>query len=405
MFARLLNRTIGLDAESIGISAVERAVRSRIAACRLPDAQAYWQHLRVSAAELQELVEAVVVPETCFFRHPQAFAALVAIAQAARRQQALRLLSLPCSTGEEPYSMAMALLDAGFTVDNFTIDAVDISVHALHHADRAVYRKNSFRGGHARFRERYFSATGDGYRLADAARRCVRFKQGNMFDAALPLSAATYDIIFCRNMLIYLDGATQRRAIGLLAQLLRATGVLFVGPSEAGLLAHDDVFIAEIPQAFAFRKAAAGSVVRSGGRQRAPPGDQPSGPLRAGNGPDPMERPAKDDGRAALDEIRRIADQGHLAEAGRRCEEYLRQRGPSPAAWHLIGLIREASGDRTAAAACYRKTLYLDPHHHDALVHLALLLAAQNDRAGARLLSERARRLDRGGSEASWLVG
>jgi chemotaxis protein methyltransferase WspC len=167
--------------------------------------------------------------------------------------------------------------------------------------------------------------TGDGYRLADEVRRCVRFKQGNVLDEALPTNGATYDITFCRNLLIYFDSATQQRAVGLLRPLLRATGVLFVGPSEAGLLAHGDLFNAEIPQAFAFRNAVAaarrpaGTVLRRTGSLGRP---LPPPPAR-GAAPIPAQLPAKDERRLSLDEIRCFADQGQLAEAGRRCEEYL----------------------------------------------------------------------------------
>ncbi len=107
---------------------------------------AYWERVRGSRAELQALIEAVVVPETWFFRDREAFAALARLAReewlpSAPQTGCCRLLSLPCSTGEEPYSMAMALLDAGVPADRFRIDAVDISAAALAQAERARVRK------------------------------------------------------------------------------------------------------------------------------------------------------------------------------------------------------------------------------------------------------------------------
>src|ERR1700674_835338 len=148
-FENLLKRTIGLDAASIGSSAIKRAVQVRAAACNLKDPKAYWRFLCTSKAELQELVEAVIVPETWFFRDGEAFLAMARLAHEEwlpRHARALRLLSLPCSTGEEPYSMAMALLDGGFPVDRFRVDAVDVSTRALEHARHGIYGKNSFRG-------------------------------------------------------------------------------------------------------------------------------------------------------------------------------------------------------------------------------------------------------------------
>ena len=131
----LLRKAIGLDTNTIGSSAIDRAVRERAAACKLADARAYSELVNRSGPELQELIEAVVVPETWFFRDREAFAALVGMTQqdwlAAHPEGVFRVLSLPCSTGEEPYSAAMALLDAGFPRDRFQIDAVDVSMRAI----------------------------------------------------------------------------------------------------------------------------------------------------------------------------------------------------------------------------------------------------------------------------------
>src|SRR6266566_4795763 len=258
-FEKLLKQTMGLDAASIGISAIERAVQTRLSACQLRDAQAYWDHLHASKTELQELIETVVVPETWFFRDREAFAAMTRLTYEewlrTHVDGNLSLLSLPCSTGEEPYSMAMALLDAGFLASRFRIDAVDISTRVLAYAERAAYGKNSFRGNDLGFRDRHFQADGDGYRVSDAVRRQVRFQQGNLFDNHFLPGAEIYDYIFCRNVLIYFDRATQDRAIQVLTRLLTATGVLFVGPSETGLLLSHDYVSVKVPLAFGFRKA------------------------------------------------------------------------------------------------------------------------------------------------------
>src|SRR5882724_1281358 len=121
-FEALLNTSIGLDAASIGSTAIERAVHERQSALNLLDRGAYWDYVRTSLAERQALIDAVVVPETWFFRDRDAFSALGRIGHEHSLQspdRVLRLLSLPSSTGEEPYSMAMALLDAGVAPARF----------------------------------------------------------------------------------------------------------------------------------------------------------------------------------------------------------------------------------------------------------------------------------------------
>ena len=111
------------------------SVRLRMDSLGFNQTADYWERLRASEDELQELIEAVVVPETWFFRDQEAFTALARIISKEwlpnHPTAALRLLSGPCCTGEEPYSMVMALLDAGLSRDRLKIDAVDISVRAL----------------------------------------------------------------------------------------------------------------------------------------------------------------------------------------------------------------------------------------------------------------------------------
>ena len=108
------------------LASIERAVQKRLAECKLKGLREYWKLVSTSESERQELIEAVVVPETWFFRDREAFTGLVRIVQencpASRAQSPLRLLSLPSSTGEEAYSIVMALLDAGLTAERFRVD-------------------------------------------------------------------------------------------------------------------------------------------------------------------------------------------------------------------------------------------------------------------------------------------
>ena len=400
-FETLLKLKMGLDAASVGVQAIDAAVRSRIKACGLDDSDAYWALLQESQAELQELIEAVVVPETWFFRGIEAFAALVELVEKRWRPAnpggRLRLLSLPCSTGEEPYSIAMALLDAGLPEELFQIDAVDISARSLERAREGIYGRNSFRGQDLSFRDRYFEPAERGYRLSDPVRRRVRFLQGNLLDDALP--AAAYDFVFCRNVLIYFDRSSQDRAVHMLDRLLKPNGTLFIGTSEGNLLMSHGYASAQFPLAFAFERKPSAPRAVSHAIQRSAPKQHPSQPphrarsvrpaARLAEPPKPQAVPEPAD---VLDEISRLADQGALQEAMRRCQEWMRTAPPSARAYYLMGLIQDASGKLDEACRSYRKALYLEPDHREALVHLALLLEQQGD-AGARQFHQRARRL------------
>jgi chemotaxis protein methyltransferase WspC len=383
-------------------------VRGRLRACHLDDATAYLQLLRTDEIERQELIEAVVVPETWFFRNGEAFAALTRLVQ--RREQPLRLLSLPCSTGEEPYSMAMALLDAGMAPERFRIEAVDVSARALASARRARYGTNSFRGADLGFRERHFQEQPEGHQLSERVRHLVHFHRGNMFDAAFLRSDEVYDVIFCRNVLIYFDGPSQQRAVALLRRLLHPDGVLFVGPSETGLLLEHDFVPIRMPLAFAFHHPSASVAATPQWRPTALPSTTAKRPWPAAARRSVPSRPAAAATVAtatatapvALTELpphiasdsdlvvaAHLADQGRLDEAARLCERHLRTAPASTQALYLLGLIRDTGGDTDAATTLYRKALYLDPGHEAALAHLAFALERRGDADAALALRQR----------------
>lgn len=407
-FEDILKRAMGLDAASIGSAAIEHAVLARMAACKLNAMPAYLDLLRTSPSELQALIEAVVVPETWFFRDREAFSALARMAVEqwlpGHADGVMRLLSLPCASGEEPYSMAMALLGAGFPASRLQIDGVDISAPVLTHARRALYGKNAFRGEPLDFRERYFAATAHGHRLDDAVRQPVSFHQANVLAPDFLPGEERYDIIFCRNLLIYFDRATQDTAVRVLQRLLKATGVLFVGPSETGLLLNHDFVSAKLPLAFAFRKIeAAAHALRPVPALAHPASRSPTPPLPARPKAVPQKRhPDSNQALAAprlgappvepeagMAAASALADQGRLAEAAQSCEEQMRRQGPSPEGFYLLGLIRDVGGNLPEAAQHYRKALYLDPNHLASLSHLAFLLEKQGDAKGAQVLRNR----------------
>ncbi|MFJ3487837.1 CheR family methyltransferase [Pseudomonas sp. NPDC090202] len=424
-FFAFLKQRIGLDVASVGEAIIERAVRQRCSLSNMPDQDAYWQLLQGSADEQQALIEAVIVPETWFFRYPESFATLGKLALARLTQlngaRPLRILSLPCSTGEEPYSIAMALFDAGIQPQQFKVEAVDISPLSLQRARRGIYGKNSFRGDQLSFRERYFSPVEDGYSLQERIRERVSFQAGNLLDPASPVAHSAYDFVFCRNLLIYFDVQTQKQGFEALKRMTREDGVLFIGPAEGSLLGRMGMVSIGIAQSFAFRR-------RTDGVEETPalPAPAPlpfslppisARPAPATSAPTPAPTPpagkssvrpfapqtaiprpgapaAGHGGEAAalLDDIVRLANEGRSAEAHAACERYLKQHEPVAPVFYWLGLLSEVSGDATAAQTYYRKALYLQPQHPEALAQLAALLAAQGDTAGARRLQERAAR-------------
>jgi len=402
-----LRETIGLDAASVGSTMIQRAVRQRMRSLGFKQLVDYWRFLEHSRAEWQELVESVVVTETWFFRDPEPIAAFVRLVREewlpAHATAQLRLLSVPCSSGEEPFSLVMALLDAGVPAERFQIEAVDISARALARAGRGVYGKNSFRGKDFSFRDRYFQPSEEGFMLDPAVRNCVQFCQGNFLSEDFQTREPSYDFIFCRNLLIYFDPLMRRKALAKIERLLAPTGVLFVGPVEQPLAIEHGFETAKIPMAFACRRAGHGArrqrVAWMSKRSGAAPKHQLEGHFQPQHQPQAsgrrlMPSPDKPSSslRPDLETARRLADTGHLKEAAEICEAHLRERRVSAQAYYLLGLVRDASGE-PGAIDCYRKALYLEPNHYESLLQMAFLLQKNGEAARARALKSRAQRI------------
>ena len=224
-----------MDPASVGYRVIENAVANRMTALGLKDIFSFRSLLLTSQDEWDAFVEEVIVPETWFFRDREPYHYLQRhVAGWRGNRRLLHILSLPCSSGEEPYSIAMTLLDAGLSPDRFRIDAVDVSRRALCKAAEGVYRKNSFRGSDLLFRDRYFGKTADGYHLSSTVKTSVKFAYGNLLESLS--RPRTYDIIFCRNLLIYFSTEARKKAVGILDQLLKPDGLMFAGHAEAGVL-------------------------------------------------------------------------------------------------------------------------------------------------------------------------
>ncbi|WP_371354783.1 CheR family methyltransferase [Pseudomonas chlororaphis] len=410
-FFDFLKERIGLDVASVGPAIIERAVRQRSIAQQAPSTDHYWQTLQGSRDEQQALIEAVIVPETWFFRYPESFATLAKLALSRLAQlkgmRALRILSLPCSTGEEPYSIAMALFDAGLAPHQFKVDGFDVSPLSVERARQAVYGKNSFRGQHGDFRERHFTAEDERYSLSERVREQVRLQVGNLLDPTLLAHEPPYDFVFCRNLLIYFDQPTQRQVFEVLKRLTHVEGVLFIGPAEGSLLGRLGMRSIGIAQSFAFSRhnepepepapAFVPSTLpaRQPVRSIAPPvRSRPfSSAAVASQRPAPT-RPVSD-ATTLLASIAALANEGKSAEARAACEHYLDTHEPVAQVFYWLGLLSDVAGSALEAQGFYRKALYLDPQHAEALAHLAALLASQGDVAAARRLQERAARSGR----------
>lgn len=396
---------LGVDSAGLSPQMIERAMQVRQQALALPEVAEYLRILTAHADERQNLVDELVVSETWFFREEEAIEAMVRIARQRRRAgaggQGLRILSVPCAGGEEPYSLAMALLDAGFSPDDFSILAADISRRSLRNAQRGWFLNHSFRGLQLRFRERHFIPAEGGYQLASRVMSCVRFHHDNLLSSLFLAKTEPVDFLFCRNLFIYLEPEMRKRAVARLAQLLKPDGYLFCGASEYRCFADPVFRLERLGYAYAYRPKSTSSTrpgrAKSLGRRGAtwePSGEETSRDSRVGSGEQVIKE--RDQGcREELHRARCLANEGRLVEGATICERLLRQSAGGAEGFSLLALIREGQGRIEDAMQLHRKALYLDPHHYESLIHLALLREQLGDAEEAGMLRHRAERVIR----------
>jgi len=403
---KMLREKMGLDAASVGSGSIQRVIRLRMKGLGISDASAYRELVTRSRAEWEELVEAVVVTETWFFRDPEAFSVVAEAARASLPGPTLRVLTIPCSSGEEPFSLAIALRDGGVAAGRVRIDAMDISSRALARARSGVYLKNSFRGKDLAYRDRYFHSTKGGFVLQPEIRNSVNFIEGNLLNSDFVAGQQNYDFIFCRNLLIYFDRPTQQKALEKLDALLAPSGILFVGPAEQPLALEYGFVSANYSKAFACRRPGAARQLEE--KVEAWQIQSPA-PVSFSHVSDTRpiadtidlaaigRTPGQPEGLALttdLETASRLADAGRLKDAAAICERHLGSDCDSAQGWYLLGLIRDASGD-ISAVDCYRKALYLKPDHYETLLQMAMWLQKNGDSARARTFKARAERAKR----------
>lgn len=218
-------------------------LRPRLQALHLEGLREYYHYLCLHPAreeEFAELSRRITNNETYFFREAAQFDAIVQTLlpefAPLMRERPLRILSAACSSGEEPYSLSIRLLDSGSELlgARWEIDACDLNPARLDAARQAVYEGFAFRNCDDETRRRCFQEIEPGkFLLRDRYRRSVRFFHANLASPVTGMGWGSYDIILCRNLLIYFAADGFDRMISRFAQLLRPGGYLFLGHSES----------------------------------------------------------------------------------------------------------------------------------------------------------------------------
>ncbi len=223
---------------------LEKRLGKRLAKHNLKTFKDYYYFLRYNPGREQELTEVVdqlTTNETYFFREDFQLKTFIEdvlpeIRDRKNREgkQTLRIWSAGCSSGEEPYTIGMLLLDQPWLKSwKVEIIGTDISQRVLHMAREGVYGDASFRSTETRFRDRFFSESAGRWKIRDEVKSLVSISHLNLFDASRIALLGRMDVIFCRNVIIYFDQAGKKNVIESFFQRLQPEGFLLLGHSES----------------------------------------------------------------------------------------------------------------------------------------------------------------------------
>lgn len=375
--ADLLHLRIGLRPDRTMRGRLRRAIRDE-AARRGQDPIAYADRLMVDAGWLQGLLNRVTVQETGFFRHPEQFEVLVrdVLPELSRP---VRIWSAGCANGQETFTLAMLLEDQGI---EGTVVATDLSTDAVRRTSAARYSDREVAGLSADRIERHLTRVGDGWEVNERVRARVSALQHNLLDP-LPPDVLSCEVVFCRNVLIYLSPDQVRRFLDRIATNLAPTTTLFVGAAETIWQVSDRFRAIHVGDTFIYRQRLAGP---ASSPQR-PGQNQPDG--RAARPVTP--RPRSTSPVSARTSPLTASRSGRPVTRAER--EPARSESPDPA--DLLEQAAQAAiatGDYDAAVVAFRKCAYLRPHDPVTQLHLGLALEAAGDLGSARRAFATARR-------------
>ncbi len=216
---------------------VENRLQKRLQEKNLRSFEDYLYLLQYDKNEQTQLFNLITTRETSFFREPLLLEAFykVLLPQVSKSKagKPINIWSAGCSTGEEPYTLAMYLLEYSGGRSNAKILGTDLSSDAIASAKRAVYGDYSLRNATPEFLKKYFTKTAGGLTVSPTVKKLVQFKEMNLTDERAMRGVRGMDFIFCRNTMIYFDNSVKQKVVSFYYDSLSPGGYLFVGASES----------------------------------------------------------------------------------------------------------------------------------------------------------------------------
>jgi len=354
----------------------------------LPEYLAFLERDEDGGRELQGLVSRLTVGETYFFRNRGQFAALRdhvlpdIIKRRRGKQQTLRIWSAGCSTGEEPYSLAILLRELLSDIDSWKIHllATDLNADALTAAQEGLYRNWSFREVEEHYRQRYFTPEGESSRIRPEVRSLVSFRYLNLVDEVYPAAVngtEALDLILCRNVMIYFPPAVcqeiTRRFFGSLSE----HGYLLVGHSEHSNLIYPGFSRSFHEHSILYRKEAPVPVWEKGLAIRFRGAGTPPTEVLTHKAPgarrEGLQRPAGTEETVLFERGVVLVGQMRPVEAIAEFRRVLEINPRNARALYSIAMLLANSGDTAEATVCAERAIQANPLHLEATYLLAIL--------------------------------
>jgi chemotaxis protein methyltransferase CheR len=263
-FKEFFYRRTGISFERSKRYFVDKRLVERIEATGTGTFRGYFTLLRFQASgeELQLLTNAMTVNETYFLREEYQFRCLVdsilpQIVHGRAGADAIRIWCIPSSSGEEPYSVAMYLLENWPGINEWDVEIIssDIDTSILRRASAGRYSPRSVQNVPEAWLKKYFRSVGGEYQLCDDLRQAVEFTRVNLAEPADTLSYRNFDVIFCRNLLIYFDDASRKTASETFYEAMNPGGYLCLGHSESMSRISSLFEVRKFPEAIVYRKS------------------------------------------------------------------------------------------------------------------------------------------------------
>ena len=262
-FCEFLYRRTGMSFTEGKRYFIDRRLEDRIAATGSSSFNAYFSLLRADADhEIEHLINSFTVNETYFYREDHQLRCMTSslldvIASQKQPGGTVRIWSIPCSTGEEPYSIALWLMENWPQVDSYNIEIVgsDIDTRALKAAAEGIYGDRALMRLSPDLIGRYFRPLADGsHQIDEGLRNSIEFTRANLIDSREMALYRDFDLIFCRNVLIYFDDASRRQAAENLYDCLRPGGYICLGHSESMSRISPLFRVARFPDAIVYQR-------------------------------------------------------------------------------------------------------------------------------------------------------